>query len=158
MAQVTAYQEAKGELRFSVYLADHTARLHLKVDATALETVLQDSSIETGEREALTSEDARLILVPITDRLTISPSRNTVDTIGLGRIGRGITASPASQGFILKIRRRVSAVLQSARPTSHRFVAMQKWQNRFNSSFCHLRVVLAGVYSRLCRISLVRLI
>ncbi|CAN0540717.1 unnamed protein product, partial [Ectocarpus sp. 12 AP-2014] len=83
-AQVTVYEEAKGELRYCLYLADHAARIQLKVDARLLEKVLQDSSDVTGERQAITSEDTGRLLVPVTDRLVISPSRAAVVTMGAG--------------------------------------------------------------------------
>ncbi|CAM9212025.1 unnamed protein product [Ectocarpus sp. 13 AM-2016] len=101
-AQVTVYEEAKGELRYCLYLADHAARIQLKVDARLLEKVLQDSSDVTGERQAITSEDTGRLLVPVTDRLVISPSRAAVVTMGAGCGGKKMTSS--SQGFVLKIR------------------------------------------------------
>lgn len=104
-AQVTVYEEAKGELRYSLYLAEHAARIQLKVDASLLEKVLQDTNNETGERQAITSEDTCRLLVPITDRLGISPSRTAVSTMGASR---GFHERKASnQGFILKIRCKV---------------------------------------------------
>lgn len=105
VAQVTVYEEAKGELRYSLYLAEYAARIQLKVDASLLEKVLQDTSNKTGERQAITSEDTCRLLVPITDRLGISPSRTAVSTMGTSRGFRRKTAS--NQGFILKIRYKV---------------------------------------------------
>ena len=105
LAQVTVYEEAKGELRYSLYLAEHAARIQLKVDASLLEKVLQDTSDKTGERQAITSEDTGRLLVPITDRLGISPSRTAVSTMGASRgLHKG---EVSSQGFILKIRHKV---------------------------------------------------
>lgn len=105
VAQVTVYEEAKGELRYSLYLAEHAARIHLKVDASLLEKVLEDTSHETGERQAITSEETGRLLVPITDRLGISPSRTAVSTMGTFR---GFPERKASsQGFMLKIRHKV---------------------------------------------------
>lgn len=103
LAQVTVYEEAKGELRYSLYIADHAARIQLKVDASSLEKVLQDSFNTTGERQAITSQDTSQLLVPITDRLVISPSHTAVSTMGAGCK----KASSSSQGFILKIRHKV---------------------------------------------------
>lgn len=105
VAQVTVYEEAKGELRYSLYLAEHAARIQLRVDASLLEQVLQDTINKTGEREAITSEDTSRLLVPITDRLGISPSRTAVSTMGASR-GLHERKEP-SQGFILKIRYKV---------------------------------------------------
>ena len=105
VAQVTAYEEAKGELRYSIYLAEYAARIQLKVDASLLEKVLQDTSNKTGERQAITSEDTGRLLVPITDRLGISPSRTAVSTMGTSRAFHKKKAS--SQGFVLKIRHKV---------------------------------------------------
>ncbi len=108
LAQVTVYEEARGELRYCLYLADHAARIQLKVDASALGKVLQDCSDKTGERQAITSEDAGRLLVPVTDRLVISPSRTAVSTMGAGRGSGKRKTSSASQGYILKIRHKVS--------------------------------------------------
>lgn len=107
LAQVTVYEEARGELRYSLYLADHAASVQLKVDASSLGKVLQDCSDETGERQAITSEDASRLLVPITDRLVISPSRTAVSTMGAGRGSGKRKTSSASQGYVLKIRYKV---------------------------------------------------
>lgn len=107
LTQVTVYEEAKGELRFSLYIADHAARIQLKVDATSLEKVLQDSCNTTGERQAITSQDATRLLVPITDRLVVSPSRTAVSTMGAGCGSDTERASSSSQGFMLKIRYKV---------------------------------------------------
>ena len=107
LAQVTVYEEAKGELRYSLYLADHAARIQLKVDSSSLGKVLQDCSDKTDERQAITSEDASRLLVPITDRLVISPSRTAVSTMGAGHGSGKRTAPSASQGYVLKIRYKV---------------------------------------------------
>lgn len=107
LAQVTVYEEARGELRYSLYLADHAARVQLKVGASSLGKVLQDCSDQTGERQAIMSEDASCLLVPITDRLVISPSRTAVFTMGAGRGSGKRKASSASQGYVLKIRYKV---------------------------------------------------
>lgn len=109
IVQITAYEEARGELRYSIYLADHAANLQLKVDASALEQVLPDTSITTGEREALTSEDADRLLIPITDRLAISPSLTTVTTMSTGPAAQRRHTTLTSHGFILKVRRKVCA-------------------------------------------------
>ncbi|CAN0145147.1 unnamed protein product [Scytosiphon promiscuus] len=104
LAQVTVYEEAKGELRYSIYLAHHAARIQLRVGYRLLEKVLGDSSNTTGERQAIISEDASRLLVPITDRLAISPSHTAVATMN---VGRGIIQRDTpvcSQGFVLKIR------------------------------------------------------
>ncbi|CAM9286095.1 unnamed protein product, partial [Hapterophycus canaliculatus] len=104
LAQVTVYEEAKGELRYNVYLAHHAARIQLKVNARSLEKVLEDSSNSTGERQAITSEDTSRLLIPITDRLAISPSHTTVATMDAGR-GIAQRDTPfCCQGFLLKIR------------------------------------------------------
>lgn len=105
--QVTVCEEAKGELRYNVYLTDRSARIQLKVDARALECVVPDSDTATGERDDIMSEDASRLLGPITDRLVISPSRTTVATMG-ARGGAGMMKpSLPSQGFVLKVRRKV---------------------------------------------------
>lgn len=106
LAKVTVYEEARGELRYMAYLADRTARLELKVDAREVERVLPDSSVEIGEREALTSGDTSRLLVPVTDRLAISPSRVTV-SMGAKCTGRRTTTSLSSQGLVLKLRLKV---------------------------------------------------
>lgn len=101
------YEEAKGELRCSVYLADHAASIQLKVNAESLEKVLQDCGKKTGERQAIQSEDSDRLLVPITDRLEISPSRTVVATMG---VGNGASKKKEfSQGFSLKLRCKVGA-------------------------------------------------
>lgn len=107
-AQITVYEEAKGELRYSLYLAEHAARIQLKVDASLLAKVLQDTSSKTGERQAVTSEDTSRLLVPITDRLGISPSRTAVSTMGASRGFHERKTS--SQGFTLKIRYKVCSL------------------------------------------------
>lgn len=117
-AQVTVYEEAKGELRYSLYLADHAARIQLKVDASSLEQVLQDSCNTTGERQAITSEDTNRLLVPITDRLVISPSRTAVSTMGAGCGSDRKKASSPSQGFVLKIRYKVCCVEYGSKPSA----------------------------------------
>lgn len=101
------YEEAKGELRYNVYLAEYAARLQLKVDARLLENVLPDTSTTTGERQAISSEDAGRFLIPMTDRLVISPSRATLTTMGAGYGSSKIKAPLSSQGFALKIRCKV---------------------------------------------------
>eukprot|EP00904_Undaria_pinnatifida_P005397 jgi/Undpi1/1988/HiC_scaffold_12.g05375.m1 len=102
LAQLVVYEEAKGELRCSVYLAHHSARIQLKVNAKFLERVLQDCGDGTRERQAIESEDSDRLLVPITDRLEISPSRTVVATMGVGH-GASRKKTP-SQGFSLKLR------------------------------------------------------
>lgn len=119
LAQVTVYEEAKGELRYSLYIADHAARIQLKVDASPLEKVLQDSCNTTGERQAITSQDTSRLLVPITDRLMISPSRTTVSTMGAGCGSGRKSASSSSQGFTLKIRCKVCGVKYGGTPGAH---------------------------------------
>ncbi|CAM9112072.1 unnamed protein product, partial [Choristocarpus tenellus] len=107
LAVVTVYEEARGEIRCHVYLASYSARLEYNVDAAAIKSVLPDSSISTGERDALESEDASKLLTPITDRLAISPALSTIIDMGVrpkGLMGR-VTKS-CSQGFLLKIRRK----------------------------------------------------
>lgn len=99
------YEEAKGQLRCSVYLADHAARIQLKVNPESLERLLQDCGNKTGERQAIQSEDSDRLLIPITDRLEISPSRTVVATMGAGRGASGRKAS--GQGFSLKLRCKV---------------------------------------------------
>lgn len=107
IAQVTVFEEARGELRYMVYLADSAVRLQLKVDTTALERLLPDGRIETGEQEALTSEDATHLLISVTDRLAIYPSRTAI-SMGSRRIALRRSASLDSQGFLLKLRCKVS--------------------------------------------------
>lgn len=108
---MTVYEEAKGELRYGVYLAHHSATLQLNVGARVLERVLSDTSTATGERQAIVSEVAERILVPITDRLVISPSRSTFATMGTRRgAGRTTMASFSSQGFALRIRFKVQTL------------------------------------------------
>lgn len=156
IAQVTAYEEARGELRYTVYLADRAARLQLKVDTTALERVLPDGRIETGEQEALTSEDASRFLIPVTDRLAISPSRTAV-SMGSRRITLRTRASLSSHGFILKLRCKVGVTRRL--PGVHNsglLIVMSRHQRVF--PFFHRRVALAGMCFRSCRSSLVHLI
>lgn len=107
LAQVTVYEEAKGELQYNIYLAHHAARIQLKVDSRTLGKVLGDSSNTTGERQAITSEDASRLLVPITDRLAISPSRTAVETMDVRSGATRRDAPFCSQGFVLKIRNKV---------------------------------------------------
>lgn len=119
LVQVTVCEEAKGELRYNVYLADHSARIQLKVDARALEHMVSDSDIATGEREDVTSEDTSCLLGPITDRLVISPSRTTMATMG-ARNGVGMMKPLVpSQGFVLKVRRKVRSVLNGTLDAHH---------------------------------------
>lgn len=100
------YEEAQSQLRCTVYLADHAARIQLKVNPESLEKVLQDCDSKMGERQAIQSQDSDRLLVPITDRLEISPSRTVVATMGAGHGARARKAS--GQGFSLKLRCKVS--------------------------------------------------
>lgn len=118
LSQLVVYEEAKGELRCSVYLAHHAARIQLKVNAESLERVLQDCGDGTGERQAIESKDSDRLLVPITDRLEISPSRTMVSTMGAGN--SAIKRKTPSQGFSLKLRCKVGVLLHT--------VGMQKGQ------------------------------
>lgn len=125
--QVTVCEEAKGELRYNVYLADRSARIQLKVDARALEQVISDSDIAAGERDEITSEDTSCLLGPITDRLVISPSRTTMATMG-ARSGVGMVKPLLpSQGFVLKVRRKVRSVLHGTFGASHKRATYFSW-------------------------------
>lgn len=154
LAKVTVYEEARGELRYMVYLADHTTRLQLKVDSRELERVLPDSSVETGEREALTSEDTRHLLVPVTDRLAISPSRVTI-SMGAKCARRRTTATLRSRGLVLKLRLKVRML--SRLSGLHECGLLPNRRATYTPITSHCRVVLAGVSSKLYRSSLARL-
>lgn len=105
IAHITVYEEAKGVLLYNVYLAHNSARAQLKVDSRLLESVLPDTCVTSGEREAVASVTAERLVAPITDRLVISPSRTTFATIGVGSRNRSPLFS--RQGFALKIRSKV---------------------------------------------------
>lgn len=161
LAQVTVYEEAKGELRYNVYLADHAARIQLNVDATLLGRVLPDSDTTMGERQAITSEDASRLLVPITDRLVVSPSRTTLTTMGAGCDAGGKKLSLSSQGFVLKIRCKVRTVVwhrsYSFGDTRKQVSSCIPCHARINTlpHVLHVRVAQGGVWSGPCALSLV---
>jgi len=105
IAHITVYEEAKGVFLYNVYLAHNSARAQLKVDSRLLESVLPDTCVTSGEREAVASGTAERLVAPITDRLVISPSRTTFATIGFGSRNRNPLFS--RQGVALKIRSKV---------------------------------------------------
>ena len=153
LAQLVVYEEAKGELRCSVYLAHHSARIQLKVNAKFLERVLQDCGDGTRERQAIESEDSDRLLVPITDRLEISPSRTVVATMGVGH-GASRKKTP-SQGFSLKLRCKVGVLLNmvdapKGQPLNYRATNKQLLVSHFvNTNTPHFQLIFVSKGGRI---------
>lgn len=107
IVQVTVLEGGLHDFHFRVYLSHLSTNLELHVNKDTIKGMLQDTSVWTGEREALMSDDIGHIVSPIMDRLTISPSRATMTIMYYGRTaGRG-RASAFEEFLTLKIRKKV---------------------------------------------------
>ena len=82
LATVTVSEDSLGELRCHAYLPQFSADLELTVRLDALFEVLANADAVL-EMEQFKSDDAMVLLRPVTDRLAINPRRRTIEDMGM---------------------------------------------------------------------------
>lgn len=107
---MTAHQEGRGDINFSVYLAQYGTNVRLKVDASFMKNLLSGSSFSPGEREAMMNEDASHVGASIADRLALSPSRAIANNMFVGNPSQCGSLSSDDPGLILKVRKKVQVI------------------------------------------------